>query len=231
MAEVISTSLFNDPNLQAYYRFGAGALLTDSKNSNTLTNNGGVAEGTGKWGGGADFGSSNTSKSVSVGINLGANWGVGFWVKQAAERTSGQVQGIGITVSNSVYPENLLVYDNSGGTFRIGIGQHVPGAYLNFAYTNLGSGIGTTHNHIVWTRTGTVTDVYLNGVLTATRTYSTAGGSANYVILGRSAFDGGSWWLSGSIDDAPLFNRGLTAADALKMYRDASGGQFLTNFL
>jgi hypothetical protein len=83
--ELFETSLISDPNLLAYYRFNSGALTTDSKNSNTLTNNNTVGETAGGiFGYGADFGAANSSKYFSISDDLGLNGqtvSIGFWFK------------------------------------------------------------------------------------------------------------------------------------------------------
>jgi hypothetical protein len=40
--ELSASTLFSSANLTAYYKFDNGAITTDSKGSNTLTNNGTV---------------------------------------------------------------------------------------------------------------------------------------------------------------------------------------------
>lgn len=62
--QLLNTSLFASANLVAYYRLEAGALTTDSKNSNTLTNANTVAEATGVYGGASSTGATNATNKL-----------------------------------------------------------------------------------------------------------------------------------------------------------------------
>lgn len=76
MLKISDTVLFTDANLKAYYKLDNGALTTDSgPDGVTLTNYNTVAEGTGQFDGAADFGTTNTNKTLRSTNELGVGIG------------------------------------------------------------------------------------------------------------------------------------------------------------
>src|SRR3990167_2629412 len=94
VVELQDTYFFFDANLVAYYRFNSGALTTDSKGSNTLTNVNTVGETAScKFGYAADTGESNSNKLFTIATNLGINGNgdisISFWAKLRTEIGAG----------------------------------------------------------------------------------------------------------------------------------------------
>ena len=89
MPQLLNTPLFSDANLVHYYKL---ENTSDSKGSNTLTNVNSVAFNAAKFGNGADFGASNTTKELYSTVAPEIDGGAGtliFWVKLQTEIASG----------------------------------------------------------------------------------------------------------------------------------------------
>ena len=117
-AELASTHLYNDANLQEQYKLED---LT-GKNGNTLTNNNSVAFNSAKFNNGADGGSSDADKSLSVNSALGYNGGayaISLWVKINVAPSSGTGYDLAELVDATTHSSLLLNYQNSGGTLTL----------------------------------------------------------------------------------------------------------------
>ena len=213
-------------NLIAYYKFNSGALTTDSVGSYTLTNNGSVAETTdGKIGNGADFGSTNSSKSFKYNANLGiAGTGaitVSYWWKLSADI------GVGVSYYPWAYRSTLtadrylqISYLNSAGTRQFQIDGSSGYIYGTFS-------MGTDWHHIVLTRaagSAATISLYIDGNLLcsgAGGTYAAAG--QNYFSLG---YEGGSAYASGIMDEVGVWSRALSANEVTQLYNSGLGTQY-----
>lgn len=231
MAELFTTDLFDSANLIAYYRFNSGALTTDSKGSYTLTNNNTVGEtASGKYGYGADFGSTNTNKSLTADSDLGIVGGaisMNIWVKMQTEIGSssqffvGQQDG-GNKVGNTIF------YDYNGGTRRLVFRRsknYVANDDLNYTIT-----LGTTNWYMLtYVYDGSEVSAYVNGVEVGTPVASTGNGTTNgtdkFGIGAGVTADTGipAVFASAFIDDVSVFNRALTAGEVLTLFRDGAG--------
>ena len=231
--ELYTTSLLNDANLIAYYRFNSGALTTDSKGSYTLTNNNTVGEGTGMFGVGADFGSSNSTKyfSRNDAVGLGQNKTVSLWVKLNQEITSGEwifFQSYNTTDGRS----HNISYQYNSGTRRLNFnGDKTDVAAQSFTY-NVTLGTSLWHN-IVFTFNGSVLKGYLDGYLVGSLN-STGNGSGAYLpligignslsITDRSPY---SNYSSCAIDDISIFSRALSDTEVATLYSNGDTIDFL----
>lgn len=228
--ELYNKFLYNDANLAAYYRMNSGALTTDSKGSYTLTNANTVGEtASGKFGYAADFGSANSTKHLEY---LGAAgytaWSqahtMSTWVKRYSDISSGTE-----TIFNrQVDPGaggglNYVQYEYNGGTRRIAYKRYDEST-TETAYIT--SALGTEWHHIVFVYDGTNIVPYLDGVAgtpVASNGTSTGTSYGNAIKIGDAA---GSLYWSGYQDDIAFFNRALTAAEVLQLYRLGSNALF-----
>jgi hypothetical protein len=211
--ELLSTPLFSDTNLKAYWRFEDN--FSDSKGSNTFTNSNGVSSNPALFGKGADFGSSNSSKTLSCG-NLGISGtgdiSISFWYKRYSEITGGvntlcshTNAATGNKVIQIAYvwylgAPNLEIYDGSSNDIAVSL--------------------GTSWHHIVFIRDVTVTNrlkLYLDGnlLLNVTRGSASASGYNAFTISGDVQ---GSNPLSGIVDDVSVFDRVLTSTEISNLY-------------
>lgn len=226
MAELFGTSLLADSNLKAYYRFSAGALESDSKASNTLTNTNTVAETTdGKYGGGADFGSSNTNKLLSRTdffsiANNGAH-SVSLWIKASSEISSG-TRGITAWSMSGVNAQFFVYYEYNGGTRRITVGRIRQGIAIDsFSYNTT---LGTSWHHLVVTWNASTVAGYLDTVSMGTVSSSggNAGGGSSF-RLGQENIVNSTYW-SGYIDDAAVFDKVISSTEIATLFAESSLG-------
>lgn len=214
--ELHRSYLFDDANLKAYYRFNSGALTTDSKGSNTLTNNNSVSENaSGKFGYAADGGATNTNKFLRIDSNIGiagnSSMTISLWLKMNTELASGgSVFAQHFSQTGSKRYINVY-YDYNGGTRRIVAAFSSANAFFN-------GSLGTSNwHHIALVRdVGANTGViYLDGVAGTPVTLGTTELSIDRVsILGANADS----FLSGLLDDVAFFDRALTATEIAKVY-------------
>lgn len=223
MATLRSTLLFNDANLKAYYEHSAGALLVDSSpNGNTLTNNNTVAEGTGKYGGGADFSATNTNKSLSVASNLGIDGGVISivgWFQLKAEIASGN-WALAFQESATTDVGYYLDYAYNGGSRTLSFWRIREGVDT-VGYTHSLT-MGTTNKyHLALTYDGTNVRGYVDGTLVGTSASATGNGTGGVSAFRIAAFAGGSGGFASIIsDDVAVFDRVLTADEIANLASD-----------
>jgi hypothetical protein len=226
-SEINTNKLKTDSNLKAYYRFESGALTTDSSsNGYTLTNNNTVAEGTGKFGGGADQGTSNTTKSFSILDSLGvagtSSLSISFWIKLNTEITTG-TQTVCTHLSNTGADRYFeCYYDYNGGNIRLRLDPSNNGTTTAIVNGALGT---TAWHHIVLIRdvTAGTSRIWVNNVPGATQANgTTGGGNTNKFSIGANP--AGSGETSAIFDDLAVFNRALSAEEVRSLY---AGGQDL----
>lgn len=218
--ELLKTVLFNNPNLKAYYRFESGALETDSSgNAVTLTNNGTVTAGTGVYGGCADLGASNSTKSLTATNTLGIDGGacsISTWVKLNSE--------IGADYWHFVFQLNNtsdvgygIWYEYNAGTRRVNLGRLKNGLAWNTVAST--ASLGTTNwNHFVMTYDGTNVRAYVNGNYIGAIA-SSGNGVANTtegIGIGSDTILTGK--ASALIDDVAFFNVALSADQIKELY-------------
>lgn len=145
-------TLLTSPNLKAYYRMTSGAVTTDSSGqSKTLTNNGSVATTTGKFGNAADFGTNNSTKSLSIADKLsysGGAFSISMWAKITTEITSDGVSYVLYTVSDPVSKTVLeLLYQQRSGVKNVVFRRVKNG--VSYDETILAITLGTTNWHLI----------------------------------------------------------------------------------
>lgn len=228
MAELNTLSLLSDANLIAYYRFNTGALTTDSKGSNTLTNNNTVGEtASGKYGYAADFGTSNTDKYFSRASDLGITGGaisMAAWIKVRTE--PGDATG-----------QAIVYQSDSGNDVAFDITYKQTSSVPKITCTRSRDGIGadavshdvtlgtTLWHHVALTYNGTTMRLYLNGTDVGNTAASGNGSdpvTTDSFNIGRYGYDTGSNYASMYIDDVAVFNRALTAEEVLSLYSETS---------
>lgn len=231
MPELLGLSLFSDANLQAYYTLEDA---NDDKNSNNLTNTGTVTFGAAKFSNGADMGSADGNKALSITSALNyANgaYSVSIWVKLNTELSGGDAtyQFVNIYTTTSQW---LLNYTRISGVNSVNF-TRFDGATLEGPSYNVSLGTSTWH-HIVMTHDGTSIRGYLNGVLVGGPTTAT-GQTGSYTAgmsIGANRNDFTANNALAMFDDAAFFNRELTAAEVLTIYGGGNtGGSFLFNFI
>lgn len=231
--EVLSSAFINDANLKAYWRLED---VNDSKNSYNLTNNNTVTFTTGKYSNGANLGSSNTNKSLSVDNDLGITSGaisISLWVKLLSEITTG-TWFFADHSDLSTLVQSVIGYQYNSGSQRIFLDRTKRTVSNNRIYKDIVMGT-TDFHHIVYVYDNTNLIGYYNGVqFDSLSTSGTGGGSGSIdqVNIGRGQQNDGSYaaYASALIDDVAIFNRALTAAEVKSIFIDA-GGSFIFNMI
>lgn len=215
--EFLNTDLFDEATTQAYYRMNSGALTTDSKNSNTLTNNNTVGESSDGWYGYcADFGTSNTNKTLSIASALSiTNAGsISMWVKMRTEIASGS-QTLAAVSSNANKFVLYIDYAYNGGTRRLEFHRSRVGvADVSANYTVT---LGTSDwHHIVLVFDGSNVRGYVDNVVSGDAASSgdgTAAAATATTIGGNINTDASAY-----IDDVVFISKGLSADEVGSIY-------------
>lgn len=217
-------------NLQSYWSLDeSSGNAVDAVASNTLTNNNTVSFGTGKISNCADFGSSNTNKSLSTTTAVGpasfaSAVSYAFWVNVTT------APGVGVDqylFFNDFSDGNMRVqYENDGGTLKVIIVRG-SGGFVNAAANTYTLTTGTWF-HIAFTYAGSGTGAgvcYINGSAqgtTLTSTTTTGGGIGPEFAIGLRKADGTNPY-SGKIDEFGVWTRELTSAEVSQLYNGGAG--------
>jgi hypothetical protein len=213
-----------ETNLVAYWKLNN---TSDSVGSKTLTNNGSVTFVPGKIGDGADFGSSNSSKYLSLpgGLMSGSNaFSISCWIKTNS------------SVSKSVFQYGDLT---SGAYFSMGTAGASTGYVQANFFGGSGSVTGTTNVHdgswhyIVVTFSGGNGNlkIYVDGSIQntgAAYTPNIVDGSGYRFIAFVGSF--AEYW-SGMVDEFGIWSRAITSDEVTILYLNGSGNQYPFSFL
>lgn len=219
--ELINTPLYADGNLLEYYQLEN----TSGKNGNTLTNLNSVTFTTAKYANGANLGSSNTNKSLTISTsNLGVTSAVvsiTLWAKMLAEPTVSNssyvlAQSVNSTTKNFV----ALGYRyNSGDPQVVATFYRIGNDLAKSVTYNTTLGI-TDFHHIAVTCDGTNFILWVDGVNRGTDTVPGTGTHTpvdNRFNIGYNRIEGAgsgpNEYASALIDDIGIFNRELTAGE------------------
>lgn len=237
--QLSDTSLISDANLEAYFKFESGALTTDSSgDGETLTNTGTAIDGTGIWGGAADFGTTNSTKYFERASAAGIQrtFTMSCWVKMNTEIGSG-IQNFMEHVNDTTDNIFELQYDYNAGTRRVVAKNYKVGggdASATETYTiTLGT---TTWHHLAMTGDGTTVKLYVDGVERDSGNMVASGSNSldNRIVIGANRIStGGGYgdagpnrYASALIDDAAYFSRALNATEIALLAQLPSGGFF-----
>jgi hypothetical protein len=200
----------------------AGYHLADandfSGNSKTLTNNGSVAFGLGKFGDCAQFGSSNNSKYLSradgLWVDLSGDHGISVWVKLAANPASTKRCRIVEWRSNTGSGRlHTLDYYNNSGTYQW---SWCPNT--QYAFTFDGS---LTLNR--WTKidisvSGGYAYLYIDGVLIRTEARGTYSQAANKVVIGAEMDAVAGFFWFGDMDEYLFYSVHRSSQEIRRRY-------------
>lgn len=222
-------------NLKAYYRMESGALTTDSSgNSVTLTNNNTVGEGTGTFGGAADFGTANTNKYLSSTNALGIDGGaisISFWVKLNTEISANRYYFVvqRALTAGETKTSYWIWYNYNAGTRQLNWGRDKNGTAEQLVTVNATLGTSNWY-HMALTYDGTTLRGYLNGQSQGSVAASGSGGVTGTSGLFIGSLDGSSFFTNALIDDVSYFNRALTADEIKELYEGRSVGELWPNY-
>ncbi len=213
-------------NVRGYWKLED---INDSgANGYTLTNNGSCSFVAGKDNNAVDFGSSNSSKSLSIANNCGisnSDCSASMWVNPYATTMAGD------------HPIIFLTYDNVGVAFGLfqmstGIGALRLKPAVSWGDTTQETVTASTWTHFgfSYNTSGSVLTLYKNGVASYTNNESGVGGTgySDITIMGNGFGGGGVYW-NGKLDEVILWDSLLTDAEWLQVYsmKAKTGGAFL----
>lgn len=203
----------------------AGALTTDSSgNGKTLTNNNSVAEGTGKFTGGADNGTATTKYlgiaedlgiagngdlSISLWLKLNEEIGTsGLWVLATHRSTSGADRYFQIQYQDFAGIHKVMVVPSSASSISAPVA------------------LGTSNwHHIVATRSATTgySQLYLDGAYIGRVANGAITAGQNISYIGSDGSNG----TKGIFDDTAFFNKVLSADEVKELYEGRFIGEFM----
>lgn len=236
--ELFNTTLLLDANLVAYYRLNSGALTTDSKGSNTLTNNNSVAEGIGKFGGCADTGTTNANKYLSVLSDFGINGGscsISLWFKSNIDDISGLTYQALFSLSDSETKTRFSInYFNDSGTKKIGFYRTRSAVADDGFSVTLNMGVSNFY-HLVLTYDGTNIRGYVNGSQVGSPTAASGNGNASlvdkFMISSNNNNNNNPDGLAvGLTDDVAVFSDVLSDTEVYNLYNGNLSARFNGNF-
>ena len=206
------TGLYTDANLKALYRLED---IYDSKSTNHLTNTGGVIFSAGKFLNGANLGTTNSTKRLSVESNLGVAGTVSmaFWVKLTTEITSGNYAflSLGRSLTDVEY---LVYYSYNSGTPQLRFLHNKFGSASTAGNYNITLGTSNWY-HIVYTDTGSAQEGFVNGVSVANAVETGNGSSAvtDRFVIGDQGTGLGTLFASAIFDEVAIFDKILSQAE------------------
>lgn len=203
-----------------------------SSNGITLTNNNSVGFNQAKFSNGADFGSSNTNKSLTVANDLtirGGSVTFSFWVKLNAEISSG-IWGLLSQKDAGVFTGHFIDYQFNSGTRRLVFTREKQNVADDQIFYNIALGTSLFH-HITMVYDLSTTTVSSFVDFTPVGTVASSGnGASGYTndsfSLGCTIGGGETQaqFASCIIDECGVFNRPFSFAN-LKAYQAWSLGQ------
>jgi hypothetical protein len=222
-------------NLVSYWKLDeSSGNAADSVGSNALTNNNTVGYGDGKINNGADFGSSNTNKSLYFNDNkppssivYDSSYTISYWIKV----TTAPGTGVGMclhSISQSANPgfhERAFYYD-IGGEKRIYVQSYrSTNSDAVYSVTTLTTG---TWYHLCYVYDSSVggkyylnTDLIVTNPVTGGENVSTTKGLTFGIQndLTSNPF-------SGMIDEIGIWSRVLSGAEISELYKSGAGNQY-----
>lgn len=214
---LLSTNLYNDANLLAYWSLDSNFNAT--KGTYNLTSSGTVTTTTdGQFSGCATFGGGYLSNAALPNFAGTAEFSLGCWINpsnstQSHYMLSKQDGGARNFEFRVTATTGVVFFSNSTGSADV---------------TSTGTIPANKYSFIVATR-GTVSSgnnkIYINGVLDTSQTNCGPNGTPTSSLFLGAAGPTPTIPMAGRLDDAFIFNRVLTADEVQSLY--LSGGSFL----
>jgi len=196
-----------------------------SVEGHTLTNNDGVTFTSAKFSRGANFGTPNTTKYLSINDNLDIDGGaitINTWVKMLAEIDSEKDYAYFCRHLSSTHMINEFIrYDYNSGTRRICINRTKNNVFSDSIYKIVT--LGTSDFHMLTlTYDGANLKGYYNAVLFDTLATSGDGNQdyGNYFYIGTDS----SYKPEAIIDETSVYNTALDQTTITELYNKNIGG-------
>jgi gliding motility-associated-like protein len=180
-----------------------------------------------------------TTSYISISKNIPSTlttFSISMWLKPGTNSGDGFIFWEGNNIcGNDIY----LVLQNS--TLKLGANKSSSlGGLGNSSHTyTVPSPFLNTWTHVVWVMEPTVSKLYVNGYLAITINSNGNGSGYNYAASYGSKFDGNGgscgaprqFYYQGGIDDVRLYNRSLSASEALGLFNITTGNPPILNSL
>lgn len=212
-------------NLNGYWKLdeSSGNASDSSGFGNTLTNNNTVTYSAGIINNGANFGTPNTNRNLTVASTLGITTGsysFNCWVKMLTEITTG-VQGFLALNDGTNHLLSFFEYQFNSGTRRVIINRRKQGVSDNIVSSNIT--LGTTVFHqLAATYDGATLTLYVDGTSVGTLATSgvgTGGGADNFYIGSEDA----NSFARAIVDEVGVWSRALTSGEITSLYNGGAG--------
>lgn len=221
-----ATSQFTTPMVSWWTMNEASGNRSDSKGSNTLTDNNTVGSATGKWGLAADFEASNSeSLSISDGTQSGLDFtgdvSIAGWVN--IESAPSGKYGLVTKQASSNESYQLNYREDSGKKLQFQNTSGGTGATENIFTFSSDLGTATWH-HIVMSfdASAATVEMFVDGIsvgrVTSTNTSIFNGNATFYVGAGNAAD-----FFDGLIDELSVYNTALDYGNVLDLYAAGAG--------
>jgi hypothetical protein len=204
---------------------GTGTRANDSSGlGNTGTLVGSPTWATGKLGKALSFNGSNQFIRASVPAARTSVVTVSAWIKPASSMTSRQ--DFLASGSAALYSTNNWIFSvkgNTGVTAGLSVLGYSPSSSADLSTTGAVLTTGAW-SHVVFVSDGVTTTIYVNGVSVKSGALSLNAGNTTGEFIGASSNDGVTWNFpfNGSIDDARVYNRALSAAEVAALYKSTA---------
>ena len=220
-------------NINAYWKLED---VNDSVASYNLTNNGTTSFNAALIGNGADGGTTNSTKRLTINSQLGmsavsANISFSFWVKMNTEIGSGFQVLFERTIVEATLPLGYFIkYEYNGGTRRLAFYRARHGVVDNIAYYTIT--LGTTNwVHLAMTYDGTTLRGSVNGTEQTSVASSGAGlFDVNFVdrfaVLASDNGYSPVSYASSIVDEFGVWNKKLSTTEITELYNGGAGLQY-----
>ena len=220
-------------NLVSYYKLED---VNDFWASYNLTNNNSVAFNTGKVNNAADFGASNTNKSLTIADNLGIDGGncsLSAWVNVTTAPTSGNymvlVSQYSDTSSKVAYQ---IAYFNDAGTLKLLFGRERVAVAADRIYYTTTLTTGNWY-HLAITYDGTNLRAYYNGSLVESPIAASGNGAGtrSSLLSVGVAYTAVNDFYSGLVDEFGVWSKALSATEITDLYNSGNGQTMIEGFI
>ncbi len=194
---------------------GRGAIATINNNAVPSTSSSGWTSG--KLGSAFVFDGTDDYAIATAPQTGVSDWSIAAWFK-----------------ANTLPQYAMIVHNgNDSGGYGFGFtdgggfsgGSTLTGLFGTVAWLDSGQTlVAGQWYHFVMTRTGGVTRMYLDGTLLGSTFAQTPNAIGSYISMGSqlSSGDTPTRYFNGSVDEVRIYNRAITAAEVLKLYRASS---------
>ena len=213
--------------VKAYWKLdeASGNPADSSGNGITLTNTG-VTFGAGKISNCAIFAGGTSKLTCAVPINFNSNFTVAFWVYISTSGVNNWFLNFGGYGDGTNGAISLLVTTINTPRWSYGawFTEGVTGAPYSL--------VTSTWNHLVFQRSGTTLNTYVNGALFGTPVTTSISNipTTGTLFLGEGPEQSSSTPYSGYLDEVGIWNRVLSASEVKQLYNFNNGLPYPLNF-